>query len=95
MARLLQFLPSTGLALRVCGQRCTQHPLHHHMPDAQCSCCVGHSFLLACLWRSCGLLATHGMQGEVEDVGGWETYAEDWRYFFDCMLAPSARQVCT
>lgn len=30
--------------------------------------------------------------GQVEDVGGWERYGEDWKYFFDCMLAPSAIQ---
>ncbi len=35
------------------------------------------------------------LQGEVGDVGGWERYSEDWRYFFDCMLAPSARQALT
>lgn len=32
------------------------------------------------------------LQGEVLDEGGWEVYKEDWRYFFDCMLAPVARQ---
>jgi hypothetical protein len=27
------------------------------------------------------------------DPGGWETYGQDWRYYFECMLAPQARQV--
>lgn len=27
-----------------------------------------------------------------DSVGGWDAYADDWRYFFDCMLAPVARQ---
>uniref|UniRef100_A0A0C9QSI8 TSA: Wollemia nobilis Ref_Wollemi_Transcript_11735_3005 transcribed RNA sequence n=1 Tax=Wollemia nobilis TaxID=56998 RepID=A0A0C9QSI8_9CONI len=27
------------------------------------------------------------------DVGGWEAYGEDWRFFYDCMLSPVARQV--
>jgi len=31
-------------------------------------------------------------EGQAMDVGGWARYAEDWRYFHDCMLAPSARQ---
>jgi len=31
-------------------------------------------------------------EGVVEDKGGFEVFGEDWRYFFDCMLAPSARQ---
>ncbi|XP_057817731.2 uncharacterized protein LOC131030829 isoform X1 [Cryptomeria japonica] len=26
------------------------------------------------------------------DVGGWEAYGEDWRFFYDCMLSPLARQ---
>jgi hypothetical protein len=26
------------------------------------------------------------------DVGGWDTYGDHWRYFFECMLAPVARQ---
>jgi hypothetical protein len=34
------------------------------------------------------------LQGEVLDGSGWGVYAEDWRYYFDCMLAPVARQVC-
>lgn len=27
------------------------------------------------------------------DVEGWEEYAEDWRFFFDCMLSPVPKQV--
>lgn len=26
------------------------------------------------------------------DNGGWEAYGDAWRYYFDCMLAPAARQ---
>lgn len=26
------------------------------------------------------------------DVGGWDAYGDQWRYFFDCMLAPVAIQ---
>lgn len=26
------------------------------------------------------------------DIGGWEAYGEDWRFFYDCMLSPVARQ---
>ena len=26
------------------------------------------------------------------DEGGWDVYGNDWRYYFDCMLAPVARQ---
>lgn len=28
----------------------------------------------------------------MHDVGGWREFGDDWRYFFDCMLAPSPRQ---
>lgn len=27
-----------------------------------------------------------------DTYGGWEGYDEHWRYFFDCMLAPVAKQ---
>ena len=30
--------------------------------------------------------------GEATDKGGWERYQVDWRNFFECMLAPVARQ---
>ena len=26
------------------------------------------------------------------DEGGWDAYGRDWRHYFDCMLAPVARQ---
>ncbi|KAI3438441.1 hypothetical protein D9Q98_000871 [Chlorella vulgaris] len=29
------------------------------------------------------------------DSGGWDAYAADWRNYYDCMLAPVARQVAT
>jgi len=29
----------------------------------------------------------------VSDIGGWDVYGEHWRFFFDCMLAPVAKQV--
>lgn len=25
-------------------------------------------------------------------MGGWDTYGDHWRYFFECMLAPTATQ---
>lgn len=31
-------------------------------------------------------------EGEATDKGGWERYSVDWRNFFECMLAPVARQ---
>lgn len=27
-----------------------------------------------------------------KDVGGWDMYGQDWRHYFDCMLAPVAKQ---
>lgn len=27
------------------------------------------------------------------DRGGWDVYGEHWRFFYDCMLAPVAKQV--
>ena len=26
------------------------------------------------------------------DVGGWDAYGDHWRYFYECMLAPVAKQ---
>jgi hypothetical protein len=31
--------------------------------------------------------------GEVTDKKGWDAYRNDWRNFFECMLAPVAQQV--
>ena len=34
-----------------------------------------------------------GTSGEAAvDVGGWDVFGSDWRHFFDCMLAPVAKQ---
>eukprot|EP00879_Flechtneria_rotunda_P002337 GHRR01002532.1.p1 GENE.GHRR01002532.1~~GHRR01002532.1.p1 ORF type:complete len:683 (+),score=243.39 GHRR01002532.1:141-2189(+) len=38
-----------------------------------------------------GLLNTKA-NSSAFDEGGWETYGDHWRYFFDCMLAPVATQ---
>ena len=31
-------------------------------------------------------------EGEATDKAGWERYSVDWRNYFECMLAPVARQ---
>ena len=34
-----------------------------------------------------------GTSGEAAvDVGGWDVFGSDWRHFYDCMLAPVAKQ---
>eukprot|EP00898_Chlorokybus_atmophyticus_P006258 jgi/Chlat1/6633/Chrsp482S06111 len=39
------------------------------------------------------LFSAHVCPEETDDEGlGWDTYGEDWRYFYDCMLAPTAVQ---
>ena len=35
----------------------------------------------------CGITGTDGY-----DVGGWQEYGSDWRFFFDCMFAPVVSQ---
>ena len=30
--------------------------------------------------------------GVAWDEGGWDVYGNDWRHYYDCMLAPVARQ---
>ena len=29
---------------------------------------------------------------EAFDEGGWDVYGRDWQHYYDCMLAPVARQ---
>eukprot|EP01026_Neomeris_dumetosa_P077430 TRINITY_DN8355_c0_g2_i4.p2 TRINITY_DN8355_c0_g2~~TRINITY_DN8355_c0_g2_i4.p2 ORF type:complete len:520 (-),score=92.23 TRINITY_DN8355_c0_g2_i4:240-1769(-) len=29
---------------------------------------------------------------QISDVGGWEVFGEDWKYYYECMLAPVAKQ---
>ncbi|KAL3701994.1 hypothetical protein R1sor_020016 [Riccia sorocarpa] len=38
------------------------------------------------------LFSAHVCQSDDFDVGGWDAYGEDWRFYFECMLAPSAKQ---
>eukprot|EP00271_Cylindrocystis_brebissonii_P010301 TRINITY_DN26466_c0_g1_i1.p1 TRINITY_DN26466_c0_g1~~TRINITY_DN26466_c0_g1_i1.p1 ORF type:complete len:789 (-),score=133.43 TRINITY_DN26466_c0_g1_i1:533-2827(-) len=38
------------------------------------------------------LFSAHVCEETDYDVGGWELYGEHWRFFYDCMLAPVARQ---
>lgn len=45
--------------------------------------------LLCC----CVLGSAHVCGTNSFDVEGWEEYAEDWRFFFECMLSPVPKQV--
>lgn len=38
------------------------------------------------------LFSAHVCRESGFDVEGWEEYAEDWRFFFDCMLSPVPKQ---
>ncbi|MCO5578939.1 hypothetical protein L7F22_032789 [Adiantum nelumboides] len=38
------------------------------------------------------LFSAHVCSDNHFDLGGWDTYDEDWRYFYDCMLSPVPRQ---
>ncbi|GAX73888.1 hypothetical protein CEUSTIGMA_g1338.t1 [Chlamydomonas eustigma] len=37
-------------------------------------------------------VATPSSVDSAFDNGGWDIYGEDWRHYFECMLAPQARQ---
>jgi flavorubredoxin/flavin reductase (DIM6/NTAB) family NADH-FMN oxidoreductase RutF len=41
------------------------------------------------------LFSAHVACAEAFDEGGMDAYGEDWRYFFECMLAPVAKQLQT
>lgn len=38
------------------------------------------------------LFSAHVLSENHFDLGGWDSYGEDWRYFYDCMLSPVPRQ---
>lgn len=38
------------------------------------------------------LFSAHVSAGNGFDLGGWDEYGEDWRFFYDCMLSPVAKQ---
>ncbi|KAI5056678.1 hypothetical protein GOP47_0028496 [Adiantum capillus-veneris] len=38
------------------------------------------------------LFSAHVCSNNQFDLGGWDSYGEDWRYFYDCMLSPVPRQ---
>eukprot|EP00850_Spirogloea_muscicola_P022490 SM000298S10944 [mRNA] locus=s298:99792:103905:+ [translate_table: standard] len=38
------------------------------------------------------LFSAHICEESDFDAGGWDVYGESWRFFYDCMLAPVARQ---
>lgn len=38
------------------------------------------------------LFSAHVCSDNHFDLGGWDAYGEDWRYFYDCMLSPVPRQ---
>eukprot|EP01018_Ginkgo_biloba_P021910 Gb_29526 [translate_table: standard] len=38
------------------------------------------------------LFSAHVCTDDDYDIGGWEAYGEDWRFFYDCMLSPVSRQ---
>jgi flavorubredoxin len=39
------------------------------------------------------IFSAHVSGSGVYDVGGWDVYGEDWRYYYDCMLAPTPVQI--
>ncbi|CAM6110251.1 unnamed protein product [Calypogeia fissa] len=38
------------------------------------------------------IFSAHVSGSSTFDVGGWDVYGEDWRYYYDCMLAPTPTQ---
>eukprot|EP00250_Pteridium_aquilinum_P010849 c19673_g1_i1 orf=167-2293(+) len=38
------------------------------------------------------MFSAHVCSDNYFDLGGWDSYGEDWRYFYDCMLSPVPRQ---
>ncbi|KAL2649642.1 hypothetical protein R1flu_017770 [Riccia fluitans] len=36
--------------------------------------------------------SAHVCEEDDFDIGGWDAYGEDWRFYFECMLAPSPKQ---
>eukprot|EP00249_Psilotum_nudum_P006453 c19779_g1_i1 orf=449-2638(-) len=41
------------------------------------------------------LFSAHVYTPNYFDMGGWDAYGEDWKFFYDCMLSPVPRQAQT
>lgn len=63
-------------------------------PDLLCAYHAGDRILLTSKLFSAhvGPSAAGGSREDPFDAGGWEAYEPDWKFFFECMLAPVARQ---
>ena len=55
---------------------------------SECSCAKSMNVVSGFLFFS-----SHVCSSNFLDLGGWDSYGEDWRYFYDCMLSPVPRQV--
>ncbi len=68
--------------------------LHLCCPTLCSPVTVGVAYRFACsfLCVIAALLRLGEAEGEATDRAGWERYSVDWRNYFDCMLAPVARQ---
>ena len=44
---------------------------------------------------SSNFFSAHVAQGATDGEGGWAAFGGDWQHYFDCMLAPSARQAAS
>ena len=54
-------------------------------------CCIWQALLLT-PQIYCSPVKAGEAEGEATDKAGWERYSVDWRNYFECMLAPVARQ---
>ena len=63
-------------------------------PDLLCAYHAGDRILLTSKLFSAHVSPTAAGDSPEDpfDTSGWETYEQDWKFFFECMLAPVARQ---
>lgn len=61
-------------------------------PDLLCAYSRTHKMMFTSKLFCAHVSQTAIAQGAVADEGGWDVYGRDWQHYFDCMLAPVARQ---
>ena len=61
-------------------------------PDLLCAYSRPHRMMFTSKLFCAHVSQTAIAQGALADEGGWDVYGRDWQHYFDCMLAPVARQ---
>lgn len=59
-------------------------------PDALCTYDTHTGLLFSNKFFGCHVCDQEGKPGV--DLGGWESYGEDWKYYYECLIKPVSKQ---